>query len=58
MPGYFTGVDMVLVTFDLDGKGDNFTSSFEKGKKIIEPDAPIYTGYKFIIGMKMEQVEM
>ena len=48
LPGYFTGADMVIVTFDLDGKGTNFTSSFAKGSQITAPTTPTYTGYNFV----------
>ena len=51
-PGYFTGDDMdtdiVTVTFDLDGKGTNFTRSVTRGTAITEPTAPTYTGYNFV----------
>ena len=48
LPGYFTGADMVTVTFDLNGKGDNYTRMFARGSAITEPTAPTYTGYNFV----------
>ncbi len=45
--GYFTGAASVNVTFNLAGKGDNFTIPYEKGEAIAEPTTPTYTGWQF-----------
>ena len=48
LPGYFTGKNMVAVTFDYDGKGTNYVEVFNKGSAITEPTSPTTTGFTFV----------
>ncbi|MBR4314281.1 MAG: InlB B-repeat-containing protein [Lachnospiraceae bacterium] len=46
-PGYFTASGYVTVTFDLGGKGENFTRLVENHKKVERPEDPVAAGYIF-----------
>ena len=45
--GYFSGKNMLAVTFDYDGKGTNHVEVFTKGNAVTEPTSPIALGYTF-----------
>ena len=48
LPGYLTSDAVVKVTFDLNGKGTNFTKVFIKGGTITAPTNPTFTGSNFV----------
>ena len=48
LPGYFTSAASVTVTFDYDGKGTNYSETYEKGETINRPTDPTYDGYNFV----------
>ena len=45
--GYFTSTGYINVTFDLDGKGDNFTRQVENYQKLERPADPVAGAYIF-----------